>query len=341
MLSNLTIRLVLALSLWLVANTVANAQVWRAGTPQALPTYSRQGTGVPTGNCTTGQRYFQEDATAGANWWDCTGTNTWTKRQSAQSVIHATFKSPTSTSGLFHAFGFMQAPAASVNLTQASTTQTYGTTNNPYQAHAFVVASAAGTASGGSTGTAKITITGTSFNATTGARTGADSEIIVADVTTASTNKYYESAKTWLGQITYTIATTGDRTTFAFRFNYGFISAEHFVEKSITINQFEVTGRGGNTDAGFNVQLTKTTLAGTGWTYSAAAFVPGGTVLWDMATEFVTERAVASGIRFHFHRKGLTTVINGLADEGVIARITTTQNNAVESCDLRIFYTLN
>jgi hypothetical protein len=301
----------------------------------------RSGAGTPAMNCKTTERFWQTDATAGANWWDCTSANVWTKRASSQSVIGATFKSPASVSGTYHAFGYYQAPAASVNLTQASAAQTMGTANNAYEAHAFVVASAAGTASGGSTGTAKITITGTSFNSTTGARTASDSEIIVADVTTASTNGYYESAKMWLGQITYTIATTGDRDTFAFRFNYGFVAATHFAEKSVTIQQFEVTGRAGNNDTGFNVQLLKHGPTGAGWTYSAAAFVPGGTVLLAMATDFSTEKNLSTGLRFHYHRKGLTTVINGAADEGIVVRITTTAENAVESRDLRIFYLLN
>lgn len=330
------------LLLLLLPAAPARAQTWRTTNPQALPTGSLQGTGVPTMLCLTGQRYFQEDASAGGNRWYCTSANVWTRiPRPAQSVIHATFKSPTGSSGIFHAYGFYQAPAASVNLTQASTTQTMGSANNAYEANAFVVASAAGTATGGTTGTAKITVTGTSFNPATGARTGGDSEIIVADVTAASTDGYYQSAKTWLGQITYTIATTGDRTAFAFQFNYGYSSPEHFDNKSLTIDQFEATGRAGAADTGFNIQLLKHTTTGTGWLYSAAAFVPGGTVLWDMNADFVTEKNITSGIRFHYHRTDLTTVVNGAAGEGVVARITTSANNAVESSDLRIFYSLN
>jgi hypothetical protein len=186
-----------------------------------------------------------------------------------------------------------------------------------------------------------LTITGTSFNSTTGARTASDSEVIVADATSATTNKYYESAKTWIGQVTLTLSQTGDRTNYAFTFNYGFASATHFAERSVTINQVEMTGRAGNSDTGFNVQFLIHTPAGTGWTYSAAAFVPGGTVLWDMNTDFVTEKNLAQNVRFHYHRKGLTQVINGAADEGMVARITTAAENSVESSDLRVFFTFN
>lgn len=256
--------------------------------------------------------------------------------------VHATFKSPSGGSGIYHAFGFYEAPATKVTLTQASTTQTMGSANNAYSAHAFLVAGGAGTVSGGTNGTATITITGTSMSSA-GVRSAADSEVIVTDITALALNTYIESTKMWLGTITYTIALTGDRTTCSLDFNYGLVSACHFWEKKVTIRQFEATGRAGASDTGFNVQLLKHSNAG--WTYSAAAFVPGGTVLLDMNVDFVTEKNLVNGKRFHYHRKGLTTVINGAAaatlttpNEGVVVRITTGQNNAVESMDMRILY---
>ena len=57
--------------------------------------------------------------------------------------------------------GFYNAPSADANLTQAGATITIGTVNSAHSSHAFLVASGAGSASGG-TGTAKITVTGTS-----------------------------------------------------------------------------------------------------------------------------------------------------------------------------------
>jgi hypothetical protein len=257
-------------------------------------------------------------------------------------IAHGTFKSPTTSNGIFHAFGFYEAPAAHAALTQASATQTLGSANNAYQSHAFIVASAAGTASDGTTGTAKITITGTSITSA-GVRSAGDSEIIVADVTALATNTYIESTKMWIGQVTFTLATTGDRTTFACTFNYGFGSAYHFSEKNVTIQQFECTGRAGASDTGFNIQLLKHSNAG--WTYSAAAFIPGGTVLLNMNTDFNTEKNLVNDKQFHYHRKGLTQAINGattatltVPNEGVVVRITTGANNAVDTCDMRIQY---
>jgi hypothetical protein len=60
-----------------------------------------------------------------------------------------------------------------------------------------------------------------------------------------------------------------------------------------------------------------------------------------MNTDFVTEKNLAQNVRFHYHRKGLTQVINGAADEGMVARITTAAENSVESSDLRVFFTFN
>jgi hypothetical protein len=251
-------------------------------------------------------------------------------------VIHATFKSPTDTFGAYHAFGFYEAPATQKAFTNAATTQTLGSANNAYEAHVFIVAKEAGTASGGATGTAKITITGTSMTSG-GVRAAGDSEILVADVTTLSANQYVESTKMWIGQVTLTLAATGDHTTFTATVNYGLSSAQHFFEHDVIINQFECTGRAGATDSAFNIQLLK--HSSTGWTFSAAAFAPGGTVLLNMNTDFNTEKNITQSKRFHYHRKGLTTAINGTAREGVVARITTGIQNAVESMDMRIQFT--
>jgi len=264
------------------------------------------------------------------------GVNTSNRSGGNIGVIQASFKSPSASTGSFHAFGFYEAPAAEAVLTNASAAQTLGSANNAYSANVFIVAKEAGAASGGSTGTAKITITGTSIT-TAGVRAAGDSEILVADVTALTTNQFVESAKMWIGQVTLTLATTGDRTTFNASFNYGLASVVHFWERAVVINQFEATGRAGATDTGFNIQLLKHSSAG--WTYSAAAFVPGGTAILDMNVDANTEKNITSGKRFHYHRKGMTTAINGIAGlEGVIVRITTGANNAVESMDMRIQY---
>jgi hypothetical protein len=261
-------------------------------------------------------------------------------------IAHATFKSPASATGLFHTFGFYEAPAAHKVFTNAATTQTLGTANVPYHAHAFLVAKETPAApSGGSTGTAKITVTGTSVT-DNGTRTASDSEILVADITTLTANKYVQTQKSWVGQVTFTIAATGNHTTFSCTANYGYASPFIFNESAVTIVGFEATGRGGAADNGFNIELLKHSTVG--WVYSAGAFVPGGTVLYSLLTDMVTERNLANGIRFKYFRDDPEYAIDGtytgenygshLNSEGVVVRITTTANNAVESSDFRLYF---
>lgn len=261
-------------------------------------------------------------------------------------VVHATFKSPAATTGTFHTFGFYEAPAAHKVLTNAATTQTLGTANNAYTAHAFLVSKDTPAApSGGTTGTAKITVTGTSIT-DNGVRQAGDSEILVADITTLTANKYVQTVKTWIGQVTFTIAATGNHTVFSATCNYGYAAPYIFGERKVEIYSFEATGRGGAADAGFNVELLKHST--TGWVYSAAAFIPGGTVICAMATDLITEKEIASGKRFKYFRDDLDYEIDGTYNgenygshtdsEGVVVRITTSQNNAVESSDFRINY---
>jgi hypothetical protein len=252
------------------------------------------------------------------------------------STIHATFKSPAASSGNFHAFGFYEAPAADANLTQLSATQTLGSANNAYMAQVFIVAAAAGTVGGTGSGVAKITITGTSVTHA-GVRTPADSEVLVADITALTTNQFVESTKMWVGTVTLTLAPTVDRSEYAVDFNYGYASVSHFFEHTVQIKQFECTGRAGATDTGFNIQLLK--HSSVGWVYHATAFVPGGTVILDMNTDLNTEKNITSGKRFHYHRKNLTNIIIGSdGSEGVVLRIITGANNAVESMDMRIHF---
>lgn len=250
---------------------------------------------------------------------------------------HATFRSPTGSSGIFHAFGYYQAPTAHKAATQAEATQTLGTANNPYGAKAFIVAGGAGSASGGTTGVGKITVTGTSVT-DEGVRTSSDSEILVADTSALAANQYVETSKYWVGTVTFTLGKTGDRTAYALNFNYGFAKYYEFNDTDVILNHIEATGRGGATDTGFNVEFLR--HDGAGWTYSAAAFVPGGTVIAALATDYGAERSLANNIRFGWERYGLSErILGATSHQGIVARITTTANNAVETMDMRITWT--
>jgi len=220
--------------------------------------------------------------------------------------------------------GFYEAPAADATLTIGGTvTQTLGTAGEVKAAHAFCVASAAG-------GTDLVlTVTGVSIT-DLGVKNDSDSEIIVADTDAAVTDQYFETSKKWLGQITYTL--TG--SSGAFTFNYGFCKYEDFGNRSFTITDFEVTGTGGASETGLDIQLLR--HRSTGWTYSAAAFVPGDGTVCDLATDHGTNNNLTNGESFAYKRASLATVVQGSASEGVIVRVVTAVNNSIRDASIHV-----
>jgi hypothetical protein len=215
----------------------------------------------------------------------------------------------TTASGTYYTHGYYDAATTDANLTQASATQTHGTANQPYAAHAFIVAGAAGSASGG-TGAVEIEVSGTSIN-DSGTRTGSDTEIIVADITAMSTNAYYETTKKWLGQVTFTLqnAAGSTQTTFSADFNYGFCKYEDYGNVDFTVTDFEVVGVAGASDTSFNIELLH--HHDTGWTYAATGFTPGGTVIANMNTDHGTEEDLTNGDSFAYKRANLSTSVTG------------------------------
>ena len=99
------------------------------------------------------------------------------------------------------------------------------------------------------------------------------------------------------------------------------------------MEQFEFVGVAAATDAIFDVELLK--HSDVGWTYSLAAFQPGGSELITRWSDVhVTERELANGEAFAFKRSDLAVPVQGSADEGVIVRITTGATNSVQSMNI-------
>jgi hypothetical protein len=233
------------------------------------------------------------------------------------------FSSNGISSGVQYIGGYYKAPDTDSNLTQASTTQVYGTANGSYAAHAFIVAAAAGVTDGSDL---VLTVTGTSIN-DSGVRTTSDSEIVVADATAASTDQYLETSKKWIGQITYTLSSTGG-TTFNFDFNYGFAKYEDYWNVDFTVAGLEVTGLANATDSSFDIELLH--HKDTGWTYAATGFVPGDGAIAQFSVDHATESSLINGDNFAWKRDNLTTFVSGGNGEGILWRITTGQNNSVQ-----------
>ena len=238
-------------------------------------------------------------------------------------AVHSTVNSGAADD--YYTNGFYDCPAADSDLTQASTTQTHGTASTGAAAHAIVVASAAGTTDGADL---VLTVTGTSIDSD-GVRTTGDSEIVVADCAASATNQYYETEKSWLGQVTYTLSSTTG-TTFAYTFNYGFAAYEDFGDSDFILDHFLFEWLGSATDAGFDISFHH--HKATGWTYHATAFTPGATPIYELSTDHSTDRSLISGEYGRWKRAGLSIPVDGSGSEGIVIHVTTTVNNSLRWC---------
>ncbi len=254
------------------------------------------------------------------------------------------FQSFSGSSGTNYVGGFYDLKSADLNLNQGSTTGTAGSANNAAGAHAILVAGGVGAATGGTTGTAVITVSGTSIS-DSGVRSTGAQEVIISDVTDAgqmAADVYHETAKKWIGLVTYTITTDGDRTSFNADFNVGLAKYDDMHNTDFIVANLEVVGLAGAADTGFNVTLCEHSASG--WVYHASSFVsPTGNEIADMNTDYNTEVNLVSGLGFAWKRSNLSTLIAGSVaapttsvPNGFLIRIVTGANAAVQSMDVHV-----
>ena len=232
-----------------------------------------------------------------------------------------------STTGIFHAAGNYTAPSSDTNLDDGSPTVNHGDANEASGGHAFLVASGAGSASGG-TGAVSVVVSGTSVT-DAGTRITTDSQVIVPDITAMSANEYFETPKKWIGQQTFTLTCSGGctHTTYSADFNYGYVKYEDLGNQNFIITDFECTGLAGATDSGFDLSLNK--HSNTGWNYSPDAFKSGDGEIVNITDFYTTENNLVNGNNFAFKRTGLSVMINGADSEGFVIEFTTTAANAI------------
>lgn len=257
---------------------------------------------------------------------------------STPSLKSYSFESPPGGPGTFFVSGFYDFDTDDANLDQGpppgNTSVTHGNTDVPYGAHAAIVAGGAGTASGGA-GTVEIEVSGTSIT-DAGVRTASDTEILVADVTTLVLNQYIETAKKWIGPVTFTLQNSSGSTHTAFTadFNFGFSRYEDFGANNFFIESWDFVGLAGANDGVFNIELLH--HDDQNWTYAATGFVPGGTVLVDYRSDYTPEADLDNTLPFSFQRTGIDTLILAESGEGLLMRITTGANNSVVFLDLHV-----
>lgn len=231
-------------------------------------------------------------------------------------------------------FGFYEFAAANPGLNQGGATQVFGDANVSHASHAFIVASGAGAAA---SGVVEIRVTGTSIT-DAGARTEGDNETLIADITTAGANTYYETSKKWLGAVTFELnITDGTPATYSLDLNYGLAKYEDAMGTDFTVTSVQATGLAGAADNDFNIQLHHHDPDGT-WAYSAAAFTPfnAGNLIASLVTDHSTDDKLASGDHFAWKRTGLSIDVLGATTDGIIALIESSANNAVEYLNLRV-----
>jgi hypothetical protein len=212
-----------------------------------------------------------------------------------------------------------------------------GTANKSYAAHLLIVAGGVGS-SNKTTGNVRLTVTGTSIT-DAGVRTGSDSEVLLADVEDAGValNAYFETSKKWLGAVTVTLENdaTGDATTFALDFNYGWCKYEDFGNIQFMVEEFEATGHAGGSDTGFDIALIH--HKATNWVYHATAFVaPTANDIARLSSVHSTERELSANEQFAFKRTGLSIAVAGSSSEGVMIQYVTTLANSVDWCNAHI-----
>lgn len=241
------------------------------------------------------------------------------------------FTSPAGSSGIFYSAGNYFAPSTEAVLTNLSPTITLGTANISYAMHAFAVAKGDGATDGSDL---VLTVTGASMD-DEGNYNGADSQVLVADarLATFATDTYGETPRKWVGQITLTLSSTGGGT-FNCSFNYGFAKYEDFHNQTFSVTGLECVGFAGANDTGFNIRLFYHSPVG--WTHSAAAFVPGGTVLANHNTDHSADKDLKNGEPINYKRVNLNQDVDGANGEGLVLEITTGQNKAIEDLDIHI-----
>ena len=244
------------------------------------------------------------------------------------------FNSP--SAGTEYITGYRDWSATSVTLTQASLTQTYGTANSAYFAHAGIVAGGAGTVDTGQVGLrAKGVYVDAHGNKTTSLTVPTAAEIITDDITTLSLDEYAESSAFWIGTITYELyVVSGAPTAYSLTFNYGFEQYDDLGDIDFKIFDFEVQGTGNASDSDVDIILEKHEMAN--WTYAASGFTPGNGVICSFATDVGED--IVNNEKFRYKRKDLNATILGASNEGFLIRVVTGTNNSIRNCNLHVSY---
>lgn len=220
------------------------------------------------------------------------------------------FRSRTSGAGTSYIGGFYV--FAPLPKTFSPIVASFGTANNSYAAHFWIVTS------GGGFGNTTIKVTGTSIT-DAGVRTTADTENLTI-VSGEASGTYHETAKKWLGLVTIS-KVSGPSVNC----NFGYAKYWDANDRDFRILGLEALWLGGGNDAGPDIRLRH--HKSTGWAYNGGSPATPPTPLAAMATDHVTEDEVNTDEPGAWKRDNLNTLVAGSAGEGVIVEIKTAAAN--------------
>lgn len=243
------------------------------------------------------------------------------------------FTSQGISSGTYWKAGFYDASSTDANLTQASTSITYGVSDIAYEAHPFAVYGGPGAVTGG--GRVALITTGTSYDDRDGSQIAFDVDTIINDITNAVLNIYDETKK-YLGTVTYELVVVeGAPTSYSLDFNYGYAKYDDINDRDFYITGIEAVWQGNGNDAsGFDIALYKHSQ--TGWTYAATGFEPGNSVIARMSDDHVGFRRVSNNVDAAWKRSMENTFVNGNGGEGFVIQVITGVNSTIQIKDIHV-----
>ena len=166
-----------------------------------------------------------------------------------------------------------------------------------------------------------IRVTGTSIT-DAGVRSAADAEdIVIPDATGA--DAFFETTKKWIGQVTITVVSGTAKPC-----NYGWAKYWDNHNTDFRVTGLEATWLGGANDAAPDIQLLH--HKATGWTFNAAAEPTPPTPIASMDTDHGAESQIVNGEVGAWKRSNLSVDVDGALSEGVIWKIVTSANRAIE-----------
>ena len=233
--------------------------------------------------------------------------------------------------GIYYVGGFYESPLLDGTLDEITPTQAYGSSGNPYGAHAFIVSGGNGTTDAGQVGLRVIGTSGTDNTA----YDVTDTAIITTDITTLALDSMIETPEKWASTVTFELyEVSGSPTAYSLDMNYGLCKYEDFGNVDFTITKVEAIGLAGANDASYDMSLMHHT--NTGWTYAASGFIPGNGEIADWSDTYAPNDNLVNGDSFAWKVTPINQFIQGDSDEGVIVRIVTGANNSVQSMNVHI-----